>query len=233
MSKITGVTLGISNLFLVEDKGRFIVDTGTNATKERYVELFTELKINPREINLIIITHGHSDHFAHVHDLKELTGAPVLCHRNAVNALKTGRNPKVIPRNELGQKVLEIILGKEPFVHQVVQPDIIIEAAFDLNPYGVAGRVIHTPGHSECSTAVLLDSGEAIVGDTLVASPFTGKACMAYFASDEQALLSNVKMLTQQAHTFYSGHGGPFNRDGILDLLKNEGEYHENKDWCC
>ncbi|MBU2699992.1 glyoxylase-like metal-dependent hydrolase (beta-lactamase superfamily II) [Sporomusaceae bacterium BoRhaA] len=219
MSEITTITLGISNLFLVRDKGLLLVDTGTDATREKYVELFSKLKINPRDIDLIVISHGHSDHFAHVHELKELTDAPVLCHKNAVDALKTGKNPKVIPRNELGERVLEMILKNEPILCQTVEPDIIVESMFDLNQYGVAGKIIYTPGHSDCSITVLLDSGEAIVGDMVVSSPLTGNACAAYFANDEKALFNNIRMLLEHAHTFYSGHGGPFSRKQILKLV--------------
>jgi hydroxyacylglutathione hydrolase len=220
MSKITSFTLGISNLFLVEDKGLVLVDTGTNAGKERYEELFSAAGIKPKDINLIVISHGHLDHFAHVYELKELTGAPVLCHNKAINSLRTGINQKVIPRNELGQKVLEMISGNKPIKYQVVEPDIIVESTLDLKSYGVAGKIIHTPGHSECSITVLLDSGEAIVGDMLVASPFTGEACVAYFADDEKALFDNIRMLLEQAHTFYSGHGGPFSKTEILKLVE-------------
>lgn len=220
MSKITSFTLGISNLFLVEDQGMLLVDTGTNASKESYEDLFSAAGINPKDINLIVISHGHSDHFAHVHELKELTDAPVLCHKKAVNALKTGKNQKVIPRNELGKKILEMISGNKPIKYQAVEPDVIVESIFDLNPYGVAGKIIHTPGHSECSITVLLDSGEAIVGDMLVTSPFTEETCVAYFADDEKALFDNIRMLLEQAHTFYSGHGGPFSRTEILKLVE-------------
>jgi glyoxylase-like metal-dependent hydrolase (beta-lactamase superfamily II) len=223
VSNITGIMQGLSNLFLVEDKHRIIVDTGSHASQECYQELFLNLGVNPRDIQLIIITHGHSDHFANVLDLKEITGAPVLCHKNAVAALKTGKNSMVKPRNELGQKILEMISGKEPVMRQVVEPDITVEDVCDLYPYGVAGRVIYTPGHSSCSVSVLLDSGEAIVGDMLVAD-FMGNPCAAYFATDEKALFANIKLLLGKAHTFYSGHGGPFSKAEIIKAIENEEE---------
>ncbi len=219
MSKINSFTFGISNVFLIRDKGMILIDTGTNASRETYMKLFSDMEINPQEIDLIVISHGHSDHFAHVYELKELTGAPVLCHKNAVHALRTGKNPKVIARNELGKSILAIIKGNEPFVYKPVEPDLVVESIFDLNQYGVAGKIIHTPGHSECSITVILDSGEAIVGDILVASPFTGEPCIAYFANDEQALFESIQMLLENAHTFYSGHGGPFTKEEISKLV--------------
>jgi hydroxyacylglutathione hydrolase len=223
MSEVTAFTLGISNVFLIKDTGKILIDTGTDVDSENYLKLFSEMGITPQEIDLIVISHGHSDHFAHAYELKMLTGAPVLCHKNAVHALQTGINPRVIPRNELGKNVLEMIKGrnkgKEPIIYKSIEPDLIVESIFDLRQYGVEGKVIHTPGHSDCSVSVLLDSGEAIVGDMIVSSPFSGETCIAYFANDEQALFENIQMLLKNAHTFYSGHGGPFTKEEILKLV--------------
>ena len=218
MSIINTFILGISNMFLIKGKGFILIDTGTGADRATYGQLFADMNVNPEEIGLIIISHGHSDHFAGLHELKELTGAPVLCHQNAVQALRTGKNPPVKPRNELGKRVLEMIKGNAPISRKSVEPDIIVNSVFDLSGYGVAGSVIPTPGHSDCSITVLLDTGEALVADMLVESPFSGEPCVAYFADDEQALFRNINMLLAKAHVFYSGHGGPFKREEILKL---------------
>lgn len=219
MQKVTTITLGISNLFLIRDKGTILVDTGADASKEKYLKLFADLELNPKEIELIIISHGHYDHFAHLSELKELTGAPVLCHKHAAHALQTGKNSEVIPRNQLGKEILEMLKENKPIVVKPVQPDLIMDSTFDLNQYGVSGKVIHTPGHSHCSISVILDSGEAIVGDMLVSSPFTGELCAAYFASDEDMLFSNIRNLLNSAHIFYGGHGGPFTREEVLKII--------------
>ena len=44
--------------------------------------------------------------------------------------------------------------------------DIVLDNnEFSLADYGIAGKVIYTPGHSSGSVSVLLDTGEAFVGD--------------------------------------------------------------------
>ena len=44
--------------------------------------------------------------------------------------------------------------------------DVVLEdEEFSMEPYGIQGRVLHTPGHSPGSMTLLLDSGEAFVGD--------------------------------------------------------------------
>ena len=219
MSLITTIPLGFSNAILIQEQGVILVDTGAPATVEKYRALFDKLQLDPQDIGLIVITHGHSDHFAHAHELRELTGAPILCHSRALPALRTGINPPVHPRNELGESILKMIAGKEPAASMPIEPDILIDSEFDLAFYGIAGIILPTPGHSDCSLSVLLDSGAAIVGDMVVSSPFTGKASVAYFAEDPNTLFANVRMLLPHAHTFYSGHGGPFTRQQVQAAL--------------
>jgi hydroxyacylglutathione hydrolase len=219
MSKIITLKLGFANAFLIRDRGTILVDTGFNVSKEKYIRLFRELEIDSKEIDLIIISHGHADHFAHAHELKEMTGAPILCHKNAVHALQTAQNAAIIPRNALGERVLKMIKTNLPMASKSVQPDLVMDSTFDLNQYGVSGKAIYTPGHTDCSISVILDSGEAIVGDILVPSPFTGELCMAYFAYNEELLLESVKTLLGHSHIFYGSHGGPFTREEVLELI--------------
>jgi len=222
MSLITTLPLGFSNAILIQETGTILVDTGAPATQEKYRALFASLQVDPLDIRLIVITHGHSDHFAHAIELRELTDAPVLCHIEALPALRTGKNPPVHPRNELGESVLKMIAGKEPAASGPFEPDIVIESAYDLSFFGVSGKIIPTPGHSKCSLSVLLDSGNAIVGDMIVSSPFTGLASAAYFADDPDSLFTNIRKLLPQAHTFYSGHGGPFTREQVEIALHEQ-----------
>ena len=222
MNPIITIPLGFSNAILVQETGTILVDTGAPATFERYRRVFDKLRVDPRNIQLIVITHGHTDHFAYASELRELTGAPVLCHAQALPALRTGRNPAVHARNELGESVLKMIAGKEPRASGPIEPDILIDSVYDLAYYGVAGKIIPTTGHSACSLSVLLDSGAAIVGDMVVSSPFSGTATLAYFAEDTAALFDSIRLLLPQAHTFYCGHGGPFSREQVEAALQRE-----------
>jgi hydroxyacylglutathione hydrolase len=222
MSKVITLKLGFANAFLIRDKGTILVDTGIYVSKDKYIQLFRELAIDSKEINLIIISHGHADHFAHAYELKKMTGAPILCHKNAIYALQTAQNAAIIPRNILGERVLKMIKTNLPMAAKSVQPDLIMADAFDLNQYGVAGKVIYTPGHTDCSISIILDSGEAVVGDIVVPSPFTGEPCLAYFAYNEKLLLESVKTLLCRAQLFYGGHGGPFTREEILKIIITE-----------
>ena len=71
MSKVITLKLGLANSFLIKQNGMILVDTGINVGTGTFIKLFAENGIDPKEISLIIITHGHTDHFAHISELKK------------------------------------------------------------------------------------------------------------------------------------------------------------------
>jgi len=222
MPEIKKFTLGISNMYIIRDRRTIIVDTGSEKNRDRYIEAFSEAGVKPDEVALIVVTHGHSDHFSFAGELKKMTGAPVLCHNLATAALKTGKNPEFIPRKGDGEKILDAIAGVDLSVFSTVDPDLTFADKFDLAPYGVAGKVIHTPGHSICSTSVVLDSGEAFVGDMLIDSPVTGEMRLPFLAADESRLFESYGRLLEMAGEFYGGHGIPLSKNDMMDLIRKD-----------
>jgi hydroxyacylglutathione hydrolase len=222
MPEIFKFTFGISNMFLVRDRGVIVIDTGCDTPEEKYKEAFAQSGIKPEEVKLIVITHGHTDHFAFVAGLKKMTGAPVLCHTLASHALETGENPEFIPRGEKGKEFLVMIEGTFPGASAPVKPDITFEDNFDLAPYGISGKVIHTPGHSFCSTSVMLDSGEAFVGDLLIMSPFTNGPSIPLLSVDDDMLFSSYRRILKSAKMIYGGHGEPRTRKEFLEIMASD-----------
>ena len=81
-----------------------------------------------------------------------------------------------------------------------------------LADYGIAGRIVYTPGHTAGSISVLLDSGEAIVGDMAMNSlPMRLSPGLAVFADNLPQLIASWRMLlSRDVQTIYPSHGGPF-----------------------
>lgn len=221
MTKIITLNLGLSNSFLIKQDGLILVDTGINVSTEIFVKIFKENSINPQEIKLIIITHGHTDHFAHISQLKKMTGARVLCHKNALHAIKTGISSEVIPRNLLGRLLKQIFKGKikDGYIPEI--PDITIDSPYDLKEFGVSGKIIPTPGHTDCSVSIILDSGQAIIGDIMLSLPcLPNTPFLAFFANDTKQLLDSIHTLINNDVTiFYAAHGGPYLRDQVIKLV--------------
>ena len=209
-------------MYLVIDRGMIIIDTGLERIKEKYIEAFSEADIRMQDVNLIVVTHGHADHFSFAGEFKRMTGAPVLCHNLAITALRTGKSPEYVPREEKGKEFLELIGTLDLTPYGPVDPDLTFENEFDLAPYGISGKVIHTPGHSDCSSSVVLDSGEAFVGDMLIDSPLTGEMRLPYLASDESRLFQSYRKLLGMTEVFYGGHGTHLFKMEMLELIRKD-----------
>jgi len=83
---------------------------------------------------------------------------------------------------------------------------------FSLYEYGIPGKVIHTPGHTHGSVSVLLDTGEAFVGDLAMNRfPLRFTPGLPIFAVDESRVKESWKILLNKgAQTVYPAHGKPF-----------------------
>jgi glyoxylase-like metal-dependent hydrolase (beta-lactamase superfamily II) len=103
------------------------------------------------------------------------------------------------------------------FIRSVDIPATGVDIALDdqglaLDEFGIPGRVLHTPGHSPGSVSILLDTGDAIVGDLAMNQiPLRFSPGLPIFAEDiEQVKTSCRLLLDQGAKTVYPAHGKPF-----------------------
>lgn len=72
--------LRIVNVYLLQgERGWTVVDTGLNTAESRstWLTVFDELHLNPRQIEQIVLTHTHPDHYGMAGWLQHLSSAPV------------------------------------------------------------------------------------------------------------------------------------------------------------
>jgi hydroxyacylglutathione hydrolase len=106
-------------------------------------------------VKQIVITHAHIDHIAGAHRLKQLTGAPVLYNQND------------IPLVKMMDEQAEWLGVATPTVDN---PDDTLEDGKIISITGLAGSILHTPGHTEGSVCLYLpDQTLLLAGDTLFA----------------------------------------------------------------
>jgi glyoxylase-like metal-dependent hydrolase (beta-lactamase superfamily II) len=86
-----------------------------------------------------------------------------------------------------------------------------------LSHFGIPGRVLYTPGHSSGSVSVLLDSGEAFVGDLAMNTfPLRLSPGLPIFAENPSAVIASWELLLEAgARVVYPAHGKPFPADVI------------------
>jgi len=213
MAQVQTIKLSGVNCFLVQDEGLILIDVGTPKQQDRILKQVKKLGPDPHDIELIIITHGHGDHFGSAQKVKEFTGAKIAVHKEDANIVKEGK--KVFPTglNAWGSILAYIWRPMFSLINYTgVEPDILLEEEFQLAEFGIKGRVIHTPGHTGGSVSVLLDGGEAIVGDLAMNGfPMRRGAGMPIFGnSDREIKQSWKKLLDAGASVIYPGHGNPF-----------------------
>jgi hydroxyacylglutathione hydrolase len=200
-----------SNAYLVRGKfGNMLIDTCRWKNPRIVLQNIKNAGLSPEQINLIILTHVHFDHVAGTAELKRISKAPVLVHymeadllTKGITRLPAGANPFAQWLSDMGNRYIPSIGKFSPS-----EAEIKIDDKYELAQYGIDGYVIPTPGHTEGSISVILDNGEAIVGDCCIFA--IEEFVLPPFANDLPLLLKTwQKLLTLGCHTFWPGHGKP------------------------
>jgi hydroxyacylglutathione hydrolase len=210
--RVIRINSNFVNAFVIHGERAVIVDTGLPGYEADILSFMERFGVKPSDVSMILITHGHHDHYGSVAALKQKTGAPVAIHREDAEILRTGVNPKLIPIGIKGKLLVGLSgMMRKPQV-KGLEPDILIDGETDLTPYGLAGKIVPTPGHTRGSVSVMLDGGCALVGDLIFGGFIRKKSPgFPYFGYDSREIYRSIqKVLDLNPKIIYAGHGGPF-----------------------
>lgn len=216
--QIIKIKLSFSNAYLVKDKKTILVDAGSPHEVDRILAAVQKAGVNPREIALLLHTHGHFDHAGSTAELQRRLGVPVAVHSKDAFMLREGRNGEIKPRN-FEARIIKALVPKS---FEPSKPDIVIEEEMNLNDFGVDGRVIFTPGHTKGSLSVLCNN-EAIVGDVMMGGWMGGAAFGSrpnyhyYIDNLEQVHGSIKKLIGFKPARLFVGHGGPLKLENVIE----------------
>jgi glyoxylase-like metal-dependent hydrolase (beta-lactamase superfamily II) len=211
--------LGFVKAFLLRGVAKHVlVDSGMPGSTTKIVAQLDRGGFNPKDVGLIVVTHAHADHTGALADVVQVTGAKVAVHRLEAEYVRTGMSPPAA-QNRLSRVFFR---PSEKPSAAGVEPDILIDDELDLNPHGVAGRVIYTPGHTRGSVSVVLESGEAIVADLVLPRymAFGPPAIAFWAASREDSLASIRKVLDLKPSIIVTSHGGPYRPELLARLVR-------------
>jgi glyoxylase-like metal-dependent hydrolase (beta-lactamase superfamily II) len=226
MPRVIPIKLPLANAFLVLDRRPILVDTGYAGDEERIVKALAAEGLAPSDLALILLTHGHGDHIGSAATLRRLSGAPVAMHPLDEPMATSGRNGPLTP-TRLSAAPMAAIFRRLPPVAPC-PPDLLVDEGHDLGPFGLSGRLLHTPGHTPGSLSLLLEDGQLLAGDLLMGGHLGGAIAPGlprahYFAASlSQARQSLARVLALGATRLYVGHGGPLEATAVARRLEGE-----------
>ncbi len=160
------IPVGICNCYLLRGDRTILVDAGAQGFAKGFTRGLQKLNIDPKEISLILLTHGHWDHIGSLYPIQQLTGAPVAVHHCDQAWVENGNPAFPGGVNSYGKAMVWLANRLiHPRLPHVKVSRVLDDNGVSLAEYGIPGRVIHTPGHTDGHVSILLDSGEAFVGD--------------------------------------------------------------------
>lgn len=195
--------------FLIYSKSdAVLVDCGHPGTVDVFLRKMKELEVPFDRIRLIVLTHTHFDHAGGSAEISRITGAPIAVHRSEVKYLEKGYAP--FPSGTRWKGKLLAIIGRIFLQRMAHYPpataSVIIENEADLLPYGIPGNIVHTPGHTGGSLSVMLEDGNAIVGDNVLG--ISDKRHFPPFANDcKKVIESWAYYIESGAKLLHPAHG--------------------------
>jgi glyoxylase-like metal-dependent hydrolase (beta-lactamase superfamily II) len=206
------------NAYLLLGRRPIIVDAGTPGSGPLIHDQVAAHGVDPEDVSLIVVTHGHVDHFGSAAELARLTGAPIAGHIADLGTYRAGRvREPYLPIGLFGHlfaRTSRVRESTEPF-----EPDLLVRGETHLSDFGVEARIMPTPGHTPGSISVLTDDGDLVAGD-LVATPLLGlvkgRPANPPFHDDRLGNLASLrKMLDLGPTRIHVGHGAPLEPQAV------------------
>lgn len=192
--KVSGAAFD-GNVYLVLDERPILVDAGMMAGPTlKNIKKY----IDPKDIEMIVLTHCHHDHSGAAPELKGATGAKLLLSEKEVGCIG----------DEL--TTVAYLFGMQAPEFKV---DGMLKGGMTLDLGKWKLEVLETPGHSEGSICLYERSEKVLFsGDTVFPDGNIGRTDM--YGGDTIKLIKSIEKLTEMdVQTMYPGHMEITNRD--------------------
>ncbi len=227
------LTQGVVNFYLVVDGGKLtLIDAGAPGDWDEFARAVGSLGLTLDDLDTVLLTHAHSDHTGFAERARTEARAVVRIHRADEQMARTGEagykneagNTKYLLRPEAYRTLLGLMRRKGLKIVPIHE----VSTFEDGETLDVPGRprVIHVPGHTEGSCAILLEGKRALItGDALATrNPLTGRtgpqiAPDGLNRDSEMALRSLDALAPLPADLVLTGHGEPFT-GGIAEAVR-------------
>jgi glyoxylase-like metal-dependent hydrolase (beta-lactamase superfamily II) len=226
------LTQGVVNFYLVSDGGKLtLIDAGAPGDWDVFARAVASLGRTLEDLDTVLLTHAHSDHTGFAERARTEAHAAVRIHRDDEALARGGEAPK----NQAGTtkyllrpEAYRTLFGLMRRKGLKVVPIHEVSTFVDGETLDVPGRprVVHAPGHTDGSCAILLGGRRALVtGDVLATrNPLTGRtgpqiAPDGLNRDSDLALRSLDALASLPADLVLPGHGEPWT-DGIAEAVR-------------
>jgi hydroxyacylglutathione hydrolase len=222
-TRILPIELGFDTCYVLRADGLLVIDAGQPRKGGAFRDAMSRAGLDPSNAQAVLLTHAHWDHMGSAAEIQASTGAPLWVHEAEAEWVRSGAPPLPPGVTPWGRTFMSL--------HRLLMPLITVPPAnvdrelgsepLRLDDLGIPGVVMHTPGHSPGSVSVILDSGEAFVGDLAMnRMPLCRAPSLPIFADDvEQVRTSWQRVLERPVRTIYPAHGRPFPVETMRKLL--------------
>ncbi|MBO4650980.1 MAG: MBL fold metallo-hydrolase [Clostridiales bacterium] len=204
MIEVKHIKIGTDNCYIVsEGKTAILIDTASGAGLEKVTA-----ECDKYDMKLIVLTHVHFDHAENAAALSKKYGIPVAIHPSDEELFISFDKQPLKPVGLVGRVVLG--LSKKVLREtKVERPEnlIFVKDGDDISSYGIPGKILETPGHTNGSISVDVDGKHLLVGDALDNWIKPGNAHLYY--DKEATKKSCEKLRALGERTVYYGHGKP------------------------
>jgi glyoxylase-like metal-dependent hydrolase (beta-lactamase superfamily II) len=214
----------VVNYYVLEDGGRLtVIDAGGGRHYGQLRSFLDRQGWSLDALEVVLLTHSHSDHIGFAEQARADAGARVLVHEGD-SVIATGGDDGRSNETGMASYLRHLAAWKTVWVlvragGAKVVPVAEVGTFTDGEVLDVPGHpmVVHAPGHTRGnSTLLVADRGALFSGDALVTwNPLTGRAGpqimpAAFNESTDQALASLDRLEALDAEVVLPGHGAPW-----------------------
>ena len=149
------IKYGTTNTYLIKGtKGSILFDTGWAGTLRDFCRAMGEAGEKVQDITYLLISHYHPDHMGIAQEIADM-GATILAVDIQTDYLHS--SDQILQKDKRAEF--------KPIRDENVRVIRLEESRQVLKELGIDGCIYSTPGHSDDSISLLLDTGELFVGD--------------------------------------------------------------------
>jgi glyoxylase-like metal-dependent hydrolase (beta-lactamase superfamily II) len=181
-----------SNIYVIQSEKTIILDCGTGGNHEKILKNLRDI-INPEDIGTIVLSHRHYDHTGGAESLQKALDSKILVHETATEALRNGD---------------DVTTAAAAFGKSFPKLEVTALNEGDEIDLGDAKlKVLHIPGHSICSIALLHEDSKTLFsGDTVYTDGGIGRWDLPT-GNGMELFASLARLGNMDISNLYPGHG--------------------------